>query len=56
LTEAIIECLVSRSTTSLYDPAVTLSDDQIRELVPIATTAPTSFNLQKLALHRGTHA
>jgi hypothetical protein len=28
----------------------------IRELVPIATTAPTSFNLQKLALHRGTHA
>ena len=46
LANAIIECCVSRSTTKLYDPAVTLSDDQIRELVGIATTAPTSFNLR----------
>ena len=46
MTNAIIESLVSRSTTSLYDPAVTLTDDQIRELVRIATTAPTSFHLQ----------
>ena len=46
MTNPIIESLVSRSTTSLYDPAVTLTDDQIRELVRIATTAPTSFHLQ----------
>ena len=43
---AIIESLVSRSATSLYDPAVTLTDDQIRELVRITTAAPTSFHLQ----------
>ena len=43
---AIIESIVSRSTTKKYDPAVTLSDDQIRELVRIATTAPTSFHMQ----------
>ena len=29
-----------------YDPAVNLTDDQIRELVRIATTVPTSFHLQ----------
>jgi nitroreductase len=46
MTNAIIEFIVSRSTTKHYDPAVTLSDDQIRELVRIATTAPTSFHLQ----------
>src|SRR3546814_18040359 len=46
LANAIIECRASRSTTKLYDPAVTLSDDQIRELVRIATTAPISFNLR----------
>src|SRR3546814_13177240 len=33
-------------TTKYYDPAATLSDDQIRELVRIGTTAPTSFHLQ----------
>src|SRR5215470_10244399 len=46
MTNAIIESIVSRSTTKKYDPAVTLSDDQIRELVRIATTAPTSFHIQ----------
>lgn len=46
MTNAVIESLVSRSTTSHYDPAVSLTDDQIRELVRIATTAPTSFHLQ----------
>ena len=45
-TDAIIESIVSRSTTKHYDPAVTLSDNQIRELVRIGTTAPTSFHLQ----------
>ena len=46
MTNAIIESIVTRSTTKYYDPAVTLSDDQIHELVRIATTAPTSFHLQ----------
>jgi len=48
ITNAIIESIVSRSTTKYYDPAVTLSDDQIRELVRIATTAPTSFHMQNV--------
>src|SRR3977135_4492887 len=46
MTNAIIEAIVSRSTTKYYDPAVSLSDEQIRELVRIGTTAPTSFHLQ----------
>ena len=46
MTNAIIESIVSRSTTKYYDSAATLSDDQIRELVRIGTTAPTSFHLQ----------
>jgi nitroreductase len=46
MSNAIIESIVSRSSTKYYDPAVTLSDDQICELVRIGTTAPTSFHLQ----------
>ena len=46
MTNAIIECIRSRSSTKYFDPAATLSDDQIRELVRIGTTAPTSFHLQ----------
>jgi nitroreductase len=46
MTNAVIECILSRSAIKYYDPDVTLSDDQIRELVRIATTAPTSFHLQ----------
>jgi hypothetical protein len=38
MTNAIIESIVNRSTTKYYDPAVTLGDDQIRELVRIATS------------------
>ena len=45
-TNAVIECILSRSSTKYYDPAATLSDGQIRELVRIGTTAPTSFHLQ----------
>jgi nitroreductase len=40
------ECILSRSAAKYYDPAPTLSDDQIRELVRIGTTAPTSVHLQ----------
>jgi nitroreductase len=46
MTNAVIKCILSRRATKYYDPAVTLSDDQIRELVRIGTTAPTSFHLQ----------
>jgi nitroreductase len=42
MTNAVIECILSRSAAKYYDPAATLSDDQIRELVRIGTTAPTS--------------
>ena len=46
MTNAVIECILSRSSAKYYDPAASLSDDQIHELVRIATTAPTSFHLQ----------
>src|ERR1700741_3594341 len=46
MTNAVIECILSRRSTKYYDPVATLSDDQIRELVRIGTTAPTSFHLQ----------
>src|SRR3546814_15258258 len=46
MTNATIESIVSRYTTKYYDPAATLSDDQLRELVRIRTTAPPSFHLQ----------
>jgi hypothetical protein len=43
---AVIESILSRRATKYYDPNATLSDDQIRELVRIGTSAPTSFHLQ----------
>ena len=46
MTNAVIECILSRCATKYFDSSVTLSDDQIRELVRIATSAPTSFHLQ----------
>jgi nitroreductase len=46
MTNAVIETILSRRTTKYYDPAAALSDDQIRELVRIGVTAPTSFHLQ----------
>jgi len=46
MTNAVVECILSRTAAKYYDPAATLSDDQIRELVQIGTTAPTSFHLQ----------
>src|SRR3954453_14955871 len=45
-TNAVIETILSRSAAKYYDPAASLSDDQIRDLVRIGTTAPTSFHLQ----------
>jgi nitroreductase len=46
MTNAVIENILSRTAAKYYDPAATLSDDDIRELVRIGTTAPTSFHLQ----------
>ncbi|SDR63647.1 Nitroreductase [Rhizobiales bacterium GAS113] len=46
MTNAVIECILSRTAAKYYDTSATLSDDQIRELVRIGTTAPTSFHLQ----------
>ncbi|WP_343715946.1 nitroreductase family protein [Inquilinus sp.] len=46
MTNAVIDCIVSRSAAKYYDRSACLSDDQIRELVRIGTTAPTSFHLQ----------
>jgi len=46
MTNAVVECILSRTAAKYYDPTDWLSDDQIRELVRIGTTAPTSFHLQ----------
>jgi len=46
MSNAVIECILSRSSSKYYDPSATLSDDQIRDLVRIGTSAPTSFHLQ----------
>ena len=46
MTNTVIENILSRTAAKYYDPTATLSDDQIRELVRIGTTAPTSFHLQ----------
>jgi nitroreductase len=45
-TNAVIDAILSRRATKYYDPTATLSDDQIRDLVRIGTSAPTSFHLQ----------
>jgi nitroreductase len=45
-TNDVIECILSRSAAKYYDPAATLSDEEITELVRIGTSAPTSFHLQ----------
>jgi nitroreductase len=46
MSNTVIDCILSRSAAKYYDPAATLSDNQIRELVRIGTTAATSFHLQ----------
>ncbi|MBX5170618.1 nitroreductase family protein [Rhizobium sp. NZLR1b] len=45
-TNAVIETILSRSAAKYYDATASLSDDQIRDLVRIGTSAPTSFHLQ----------
>jgi nitroreductase len=45
-TNTVIENLLSRSAAKYYDRDAVLSDEQIRDLVRIGTSAPTSFHLQ----------
>lgn len=46
MTNPVIENMLSRSSAKYYDTSATLSDEQIRDLVAIGTSAPTSFHLQ----------
>lgn len=46
MTHPIIAAIEERRTTVLFDPSRDISDEQISELVRLATKAPTSFNLQ----------
>lgn len=46
MSNPVIETILSRTAAKYYDPKATLSDEQVRELVRIGTTAPTSFHLQ----------
>ncbi|WP_370895840.1 nitroreductase family protein [Chryseobacterium gossypii] len=50
----VIETILNRRATKYYDPTAILTEDQIRELVRIGTTAPTSFHMQNwrfIAVH-----
>ena len=40
-----------RSATNLFDPAFTLSDEAIADLVRLATRAPTAYHLQNWRFH-----
>ena len=46
MTHPIVDAIEERRTTVLFDPSRSISDEQITELVRLATKAPTSFNLQ----------
>lgn len=46
MTHPIIQAIEERRTTNLFDPSHRLGDGQIRELVRLASMAPTAFNLQ----------
>ena len=46
MTHPLLQTIRSRRTTQLFDPSRPIDDAQIEELVSVATTAPTSFNLQ----------
>lgn len=46
MTHAIITAIEERRTTVLFDTTRDIGDEQVAELVRLATRAPTSFNLQ----------
>jgi hypothetical protein len=43
---SVIEAIERQKTTNLYDASKSIPDDQIRELVRLATFSPTAFHLQ----------
>jgi nitroreductase len=46
MSNPILTALDQRRTTNLFDPAFSLGDEKIAEMVRLATKAPTAFNLQ----------
>ncbi len=46
MTNTSTQIIEERRTTNLFDATRTISDAEIEQLVGLATTAPTSFNLQ----------
>src|SRR5258706_2376976 len=46
MTNAVLDAIANRRTTNIYDSSRNISDDQISELVRLATRAPTAFHLQ----------
>lgn len=46
MTTLSTQIIEERRTTNLFDAARSIGDDQIQQLTALATTAPTSFNLQ----------
>src|SRR5260370_41969975 len=43
---SVIEAIERQKTTNLYDASKNIPDDEIRELVRLATFSPTAFHLQ----------
>jgi nitroreductase len=46
MTNAVLDAIENRRTTNKYDSSRDIGDTQIRELVRLATRAPTAFHLQ----------
>ena len=46
MTNPVIEAIERQRTTNLYDPSRNITDEEIRELVRLATFSPTAFHLQ----------
>lgn len=46
MSHPVIEAIEQRRTTVLFNPSRGLDDEQISELIRLATRAPTAFNLQ----------
>lgn len=46
MTNAVLDAIENRRTINIYDSSRDISDEQISELVRLATRAPTAFHLQ----------
>ncbi len=46
MTHRTITAIEERRTVNLFDPTRSISEEQINELIRLATKAPSSFNLQ----------